>query len=342
MSAAPFSRDSGVSFLAPMQDITDAGFMRAVAVRGAPDFYIAEYFRIHEFFELEPHVLESVLWNPERVCAQFIGENVGYISKAISELKKYPQITKLDLNLGCPAPKIYRKNVGGGLLRDPKKIAEIMRVMRSEWGGCFSVKMRVGFDSADRFEELFGTVLEGKPDFVTIHARTVKQLYRGQPDYSHIARAVKMCAIPIVANGDITDAHKAKAVMESTACAGVMCGRNAVGNPWIFRQISDALAGREIFVPTLADVRAYVDALRSNVEACGGAVKYADSRLKKFLNFVGTYIDPDGAFLYKMRRARGMDALLQVCDGFMLGGNADKPYPLKPYDGVYSRPNHEQ
>ena len=68
MSAAPFSRDSGVSFLAPMQDITDAGFMQAVAVRGAPDFYIAEYFRIHEYFELEPHVLESVLWNPERDC----------------------------------------------------------------------------------------------------------------------------------------------------------------------------------------------------------------------------------------------------------------------------------
>ena len=78
------------------------------------------------------------------------------------------------------------------------------------------------------------------------------------------------------------------------------------------------------------------------VEACGGAVKYADSRLKKFLNFVGTYVDPDGVFLYKMRRARGMDALLRVCDEFMLGENAEKPYPPKPYEGVCSRPNHEQ
>ncbi len=344
MADAPFSRNSKkVSFLAPMQDITDAGFMRAVAERGAPDFAIAEYFRIHEYYELEPHILESVLLNPQRVCAQFIGENTEYISKAIAQIRNcYPQIKMLDLNLGCPAPKVYRKNVGGGLLRDIPKIAEILRVMRSEWDGCLSVKMRTGFDSDERFAEIFETVLAGKPDFITIHARTVKQLYKGVPNYSKIAEAVRMCDIPIIANGDISGAKKAREIIESTGCAGVMCGRHAVRNPWIFRQIAEELAGVPVFEPTLADVRGYVDALRANIEASSDRMKYADSRLKKFLNFVGTAIDPDGAFLYKMRRAKGMDALLKVCDEFMLdGGNAQKIFPQEPYAGVCSRPNHE-
>ena len=342
MSAAPFSKADRVSFLAPMQDISDEGFMTVVESLGAPNFYIAEYFRIHEFFEFEPHVLASILWNPERVCAQFIGENEFHISRAAAQLAKYPQIKMLDLNLGCPAPKIYKKNVGGGLLRDPAKIRSILKTMRSEWGGCLSVKMRTGFDTSDRFEEIFSAVLDGKPDFVTIHARTVKQLYRGAPDYSKIAQAVKMSPVPVVANGDIWSAARAVEVYSSTGCAGVMVGRHAVRNPWIFRQISDALGGGKIFTPTLGDVRKYIDRLRLNAESSCARIKYSDSRLKKFLNFVGAGVDADGAFLYAMRRARGMDALMKVCDEFLVeNGNAEKLFAEEPYAGICSRPNHE-
>ena len=155
--SAPFGLKENVTFLAPMQDITDRGFIEVLCARGAPDFCIAEYFRIHEYFELSPHILDAILNSPAgtRVAAQFIGENTGYISQAIEALKRYCKINMLDLNLGCPAPKIYRKNVGGGLLRDIGKIAEIVRLIRSQWSGIFSVKMRIGFDSTDNFDELF-------------------------------------------------------------------------------------------------------------------------------------------------------------------------------------------
>jgi len=342
MSAAPFSKEAKVSFLAPMQDISDRGFMRIVDSFGRPDFFIAEYFRIHEFFEFEPHILDSILWSSDRVCAQFIGESETHIARAISVLKKYSGVKMLDLNLGCPAPKIYRKNVGGGLLRSPEKIRSILNVMRGEWEGCLSVKMRTGFEASDNFDEIFSAVLDGHPDFVTIHARTVKQLYRGVPDYSKIARAVKMCDIPVVANGDILSAKRALEVFDSTGCAGVMVGRHAVRNPWIFRQISDILAGRKIFAPTLADVREYIENLRRNIEDSCGRMKYIDSRLKKFLNFVGAGVDAEGDFLYKMRRARGIDALMNVCDEFLIeNGNADKLFAVEPYEGLCSRPNHE-
>ena len=77
-------------------------------------------------------------------------------------------------------------------------------------------------------------------------------------------------------------------------------------------------------------------------DVLAGGVRYPDSRMKKFLNFVGTAIDPDGEFLRLMRRARGVDELMAVCDAYMLGENAEKPYQPKPYEGVCSRPNHEQ
>ena len=340
--AAPFGKSDAVTFLAPMQDITDADFMDIVARRGSADFYMAEYFRIHEYFELEPSVLKAVLSRPagRSVSAQFIGEDEEYIRKAIEQLQKYPQIKSLDLNLGCPAPKIYRKNVGGGLLRDTKKIRSVMKVMRENWGGVFSVKMRLGFDTSANFEEIFSTVLEGQPDFVTIHARTVRQLYRGECDYSKIATAVKMSPVPVIANGDIFCASKALEVMASTKCAGVMVGRHAVRNPWIFRQISEAVRGEKIFMPTLSDVRIYVDDLLKSVLSHN--VRYSDSRLKKFLNFVGVCVEPTGDFLKQMRRSKGIAELLKVCDNYLIdNGNADKIFPDVAYEGLCSRPNHE-
>lgn len=339
--SAPFGKTGLATFLAPMQDITDADFMEIIARRGPPDFYVAEYFRIHEFFEFELRVLRAVLSRPggRPVCAQFIGGDEAHILRALRELSKYPQITSLDLNLGCPAPKIYRKNVGGGLLRSPEKIRALARAIRENWGGVFSVKMRLGFDSSDAFEGLFSAVLDGGPDFVTVHARTVKQLYRGACDYSKIALAVKMSPVPVVANGDIWSAHKALEVARQTKCAGVMVGRHAVRNPWIFRQISEAARSETPYSPTLGEVRGYVgDILRS---VLASSARYPDSRMKKYLNFIGASVDPDGAFLREMRISRGVPELMRVCDKYMLGGRARLPFPQEPYAGVCPRPNHE-
>jgi len=324
-----------------MQDITDAGFMEILEKRGSPDFAIAEYFRVHEFFEPDPHILDAILRAPNRVCAQLLAGDESFAKRAVEKLLKYPAIKMLDVNLGCPAPKVYRKNVGGGLLRSPEKVASLLRAVRSVWGGIFSAKMRTGFDSDANFRELLSAVLESGVDFITVHARTVKALYKGEADYSKIALASRLAGeIPVVANGEISSAAKAAAVIARTGCAGVMCGRHAVRNPWIFRQIGDVLANREPFAPTLADVREYVGDLAENIRRQD--LKFADSRLKKFLNFIGTAVDPRGEFLRTMRRARGMDALLKVCDGFLLAGaNASKPYPDEPYEGLCSRPNCE-
>ena len=331
-----------VSALAPMQDVSGADFMRLVADCGAPDIFFAEYFRVHEFSRLDAHVLDAVLSNPsgKPVCAQIIGEDVFHIKRTIGLLKKYPQITYLDLNAGCPAPKVYRKNVGGGLLREPKKIKEILTAMRGEWHGKLSLKTRLGFDSDNAFTEVVEIANSCGLDFITLHGRTVKQLYRGDVNYTAIAQAVRQSDIPVIANGDIDTARKALDVAESTKCAGVMIGRNAMRNPWIFRQISELKNSQKIFEPTLGDVYGYIQKLYEQTISNKPDIFHPDGRLKKFLNFIALSVDENGDFLREMRLARGIDNLLEVCKKH-LAHSPEKPFADKPYPKLCARPNHE-
>lgn len=346
-----------------MQDITDADFMQTLAHRGAPDFFCAEYFRVHAHSNLEKHILEAVLSKrgEGKVIAQIIGEDIAAILRTLRELKSLG-VKFIDLNLGCPAPKIYKKNVGGGLLRNPKKISEILEAMRGQWEDCLSVKMRIGFADGNNFSELFETVISHKPDFVTIHARSVAQLYRGKCDYSKIREASEIAGkIPIVANGDLDCPKKALKVFFKSSCDGIMAGRPAVRNPWLFKQIRQAFenlgeasneqifsddqideACKNVFIPKMKDLREYVEELYQNMMRNNPRIRKPDSRLKKFLNFVGAGVDKDGKFLHQMRRSRGIPEMMKICDFFMLENeNAEKSFSPEPFENLCPRPNHE-
>jgi len=106
--------------LAPMQDVTDLAFMSVVSHYGAPDYFFTEFFRVHAQSHPEKHILRSIDENAtgRPVFAQLIGEDINHLTRTVAELLHHP-VAGIDLNLGCPAPKVYKKNVGGGLLRDP-------------------------------------------------------------------------------------------------------------------------------------------------------------------------------------------------------------------------------
>ena len=334
--------DGIVSALAPMQDVSGAGFMRLLASYGAPDMFFAEYFRVHEFSRLDAHVLEAVLSSPggRPVCAQILGEDALHIRRTIRLLREFPQIECLDFNAGCPAPKVYRKNVGGGLLREPEKIRGILSAMRGEWPGKLSLKTRLGFDAPDTAKRLVEIANSCGLDFMTIHGRTVRQLYRGGVDYGAIADAARQSDIPVIANGDIDCAAKALEVAAKTGCGGVMIGRNAMRNPWIFRQIEELKRGEKPFCPKLSDAYGYVINLYDFTIAGNPMIFHPDGRLKKFLNFIALSVDADGAFMREMRLARGMRELMDACKRHMLS-NPDRPFSDLPHPGLCARPNHE-
>ena len=240
-----------------MQDVTDLAFMRVVATYGAPDYFFTEFFRVHAQSRPERHILRSIDENDtgRPVFAQLIGEDIPHMVRTATELATHA-VAGIDLNLGCPAPKVYRKNVGGGLLRDPERIAAILAALREAVGGLLTVKMRIGFEDDAHFDRILDIVRESRIDLLTVHGRTVREMYRSDVHYERIGHAVARSACPLLANGNVTSAARAAVILRDTGAAGVMIGRHAIRNPWIFRQCREVLPGRRrraSFSPTSAN-----------------------------------------------------------------------------------------
>ena len=363
----PILAGQPLTALAPMQDVTDLAFMRVMAHYGAPDYFFTEFFRVHGQSRPEKHILRSIDENQtgRPVFAQLIGEHVSDMVRTVKELLKHP-VAGIDLNMGCPAPKIYKKNVGGGLLRDPAKIDELLGALRDAVPGLFTVKMRIGFDSTAHYEEILGLINKHSVDLLSVHGRTVKEGYRSEVHYDFIGTAARIVRCPVLANGNITSADKAAAVLAETGAAGVMMGRHAIRNPWIFRQcrerwssISTSTTGAgvetgthlkpvgavapnrpSVFQPTLADVREYVARLYRETQQPGVPEKAHVAKMKKYLNFVGQSVDTDGAFLHAMRRAMTEAELIHVCDRHLMS-EPNKHFATEPHPGLIARPNCE-
>jgi len=357
--APEWKRALPATALAPMQDVTDLAFMRVIAHYGAPDYFFTEFFRVHSQSRPEKHILRSIDENDtgRPIFAQLIGEDIPQLVRTIRELRKHP-IAGIDLNLGCPAPKVYKKNVGGGLLRDPQRIDEILAALRdacgdkcsslggdadrsTSSGACpFTVKMRIGFEDTAHFDTILGSVARHGVDLLSVHGRTVREGYRSEVHYDFIARAAARVPCPVLANGNITSAAKARAVIAETGCAGVMIGRHAIRNPWIFAQCRDAFSGRQPAPVILSQVRDYIERLYEATRSADFSERAHVNKMKKYLNFVGQSVDPEGAFLHAMRRANTAAELFQICDTHLLA-EPEKPFADEPYPGVIARPNCE-
>ncbi|MEY3401251.1 MAG: dihydrouridine synthase [Anabaena sp. CRKS33] len=306
--------------LAPMQDVTNLWFMKVIAHYGSPDYYFTEYFRVNDTSRLNPKILAAITENDtgRPVFAQMIGESVPDLARTAKELCKY-NTAGIDFNMGCPAPRIYRKNVGGGLLREPEKVERILAELRFVVNDRpLTVKMRVGFENTDNFYKILDIIARQNIDLLSLHGRTVKDMYHGVVKYDLIAEAVKRVDCPVLANGNINSATTAMEVLSQTGAAGVMVGRWAIGNPWLFDQIRQALAGQTIIPVSLVKVRNYIDRLWQTPTASTMPERARVGYLKMFLNYIALSVDTDGYFLRMMRQAQTEVELFTICDRFLL------------------------
>ena len=317
--------------LAPMQDVTDLPFLTLMARYGGADVYYTEYFRVHATSNLEKYILRSIEENPtgKPIIAQMIGNDIEALVRTAKELQRLP-IAAVDLNLGCPAPVVYRKCAGGGLLREPKRIDSILGALREAiQPPCrFTVKTRLGFDSPDVFEELLPIFAKHSLDLLAVHGRTVFEMYRTDVHYDYIARAVAAVPCPVLANGNIHSPVRAEKVLRTTGAAGLMIGRGAIRNPWFFHQIRQHLRGEIVFTPRGHDVLEYIGALYDTV--CSPDVKESAQvqKMKKYLNYIAAGAEPTGKFLHDIRRVETKTDFFRVCETFL---NHDEPLPLEPF-----------
>ena len=315
--------------LAPMQEVTDLPFWRLVAAYGGADVYFTEYFRVYPGSRLQKHILQSITENPtgRPVVAQMIGNDIPALVRTARELQQYP-IAAVDLNLGCPAPVVYRKCAGGGLLREPEKVDAILGALREAVTIKFTVKTRIGFDSPEVFSELLPIFAKHSLDLLTVHARTVKEMYRSEVHYEFIARAVAEVPCPVLANGNVYSAQKADEVLKLTGARGLMIGRGVIRNPWLFHQIRQHQRGETIFLPRGCDVLEYVRSLYEAV--CSPEVRESAQvqKMKRYMNYLGLGAEPTGQFLHQIRRVSTKADFLRVCQDFL---DHDRPMPLEPF-----------
>jgi tRNA-dihydrouridine synthase B len=332
---------AAVTALAPMQDVTDICFMNVIAAYGCPDYFFTEYFRVHESSRLDKYILRSITENTtgRPIFAQMIGESIPDLVRIAKSLSDYP-VAGIDLNMGCPAPRIYRKHVGGGLLRDPDKIDRILGELRANVAGRLTVKMRIGFEDTSEFDRVLNLINKHQIDLLSLHGRTVKEAYHGAVHYDAIAQAVQKLACPVLANGNVSSALTAISVLSQTQAAGVMVGRSAIRNPWIFKQIREALSGQEISVVTLEQVRGYIDRIYQMSQVKVVAEKSRVSHLKMYLNYIGQSVDAAGMFLREMRKAQTEVELFGICDRYLLT-QPQEVFSPDPYPGIFARPKCE-
>ena len=296
--------------LAPMQDVTDLPFWKLMTRYGGADLYFTEYFRVYAASNLEKNILKSITENPtgRPAVAQMIGNDIPSLVRTARELQQYP-IAAVDLNLGCPAPIVYRKCAGGGLLREPQKVDSILGALRDAIKTKFTVKTRLGFENSDVFAQLLPIFAKHSLDLLTVHGRTVKEMYRSEVHYDFIQLAVKEMKCPVLANGNVYSAEKAKEVLEFTGARGLMIGRGAIRNPWLFHQIRQHQRGETLFIPRGFDVLAYVEALYETICPLEIREQAQVQKMKKYMNYLGVGVEPSGEFLHRIQHERRDDFL---------------------------------
>ena len=312
--------------LAPMQDVTTLEFMRVIHRYGGPDVYWTEYFRVHGDSRPEKWILDSITKNPtdRPVVAQMIGNDIPALVRTAKLLQAFP-VAAIDLNLGCPAPIVYRKCAGGGLLRELPRIDAILGALRDAVTIPFTVKTRLGFESPDEFDALLKIFAKHAIDLLTVHARTVLQMYRPGVRYDLIAQAVRELKCPVLANGNVFSAAQAKNLLAETGVCGLMIGRGAIRNPWLFEQIRAELRGEKFKLPTGRDLLAYIHELWDNEITPGIKESSQVQRMKKFTNFIGEGVGE--GFLHDIRRAATTEDFWRVCETFL---NHAEPLTLEP------------
>lgn len=226
--------------LAPMAGVTDLPFRLLCKEQGAGLLCMEMISaKALQYQNRNTKALLAIHEKEHPVALQLFGSDPQIISEQAKRIEELPfQI--LDINMGCPVPKIVKNGEGSALMRNPRLVYEIVHATVKAIQKPVTAKIRKGFDDGDiNAVEIAKVLEEAGAAAVSVHGRTREQYYSGKADWDIIRQVKEAVSIPVIGNGDVTNAEKAVAMMEETGCDGVMIGRGAQGNPWIFSELAE-------------------------------------------------------------------------------------------------------
>ncbi len=238
--------ETPILFMAPLAGITNRVFRQLVIEQGA-DYVCTEMISVQGLIQGN-HKTHSLLdLKPgEPAGIQLFGREPEDFDRAARIIVEQYRPLFIDINMGCPVPKVVKGGMGAALMREPTRAEALVRVLVENISLPVSVKIRLGWSP----EELTGPEVarrceEAGASWITVHGRTRDQFYRGQADWEGIAAIAQERTVPVVANGDLFSAGDAEEMISITGCNRIMVGRGALGNPWIFKRIKERFRGDE-------------------------------------------------------------------------------------------------
>jgi len=315
--------------LAPMAGITNAAYRRLCAEQGA-GLYVCEMITSRGVVERDPTTLSMLVFDDlEDVrSVQLYGTDPVHVGRAAEILCAEYAVRHIDLNFGCPVPKVTRKGGGGAL---PWKRGLLGRILEravaaaAPYGVPVTMKTRLGIDAEHLTYLDAGRIAqESGCAGIALHGRTVAQAYSGRADWDAIGRLVSHVDIPVLGNGDIWEAADALRMVQTTGCAGVVVGRGCLGRPWLFRDLAAAFAGETVAtLPTLGEVAAM---MRRHCELLAGFMG-EERGCTEFRKHVSWYLKGFAAG-GEMRRSLGLISSLAELDALLAGLDPGEPFPV--------------